>query len=54
MTARVIIFCAREGAPYRRHRWHWRDVYLDPENRVRNRWCDRCGQWWNDVIEHKA
>ena len=53
MTARIIIPCAPDGAPYRRHRWQWRAVYREPPV-VRDRWCERCGRWMLDVIEHKA
>ena len=49
MTPRIIIPCS-DVTP-RRHRWHWRHVYASP--RVWDRWCEHCGQWYNDVIEHK-
>jgi len=50
MTPRIIIPCS--DVVYRRHRWHWRKVYGAPVV-VFDRWCGRCGQWYNDVIEHK-
>ena len=51
MTRRIVVPCNPEGTPYRRHRWQWRDVYGDPEHPVKDRWCERCGNWWLDVLE---
>ena len=57
MTRRIIVPCAPDGAPFRRHRWQWRKVYdvvVDGQpQRVTDRWCERCGRWMLDVIEQK-
>ena len=54
MTPRIIVPCAPDGAPYRRHRWVWRGVFGNPDLLVKDRWCERCGRWMLDVIEQKA
>jgi hypothetical protein len=51
MTPRIIVPCAPDGAPYRRHRWVWRVIYSD--HPAKDRWCMHCGRWMLDVIEQK-
>jgi len=34
-----------------RHRWMWREhFHSTPGHPVYDRWCERCGKWYTDVV----
>jgi hypothetical protein len=52
VTYRIVIPC-REDKPEQRHRWLDREHYLStPDHRFTDKWCQRCGRWFVDVVEH--
>lgn len=51
-SPRIIVPCS-EDQPERRHRWREREHYMSTlDHRFTEKWCERCGRWYSDVIEH--